>query len=166
MLTFLSVVVAAIIFEYSNGFHDAANAIATVVSTKVLTPGQAVAMAAFVILTGALLGGAVASTIGKGSRSGCCCVRVEHHHMVVRFAFELESRAHWRTLRSSACDGARRLVGHKVERRRMAESCCAHDHLASRWIYFWRATDVFAFPNASSFHAAFCQHAIWQAANL
>jgi inorganic phosphate transporter, PiT family len=66
MFTFLSVVVAAIIFEYSNGFHDAANAIATVVSTKVLTPRQAIAMAAFFNLTGALLGGAVASTIGKG----------------------------------------------------------------------------------------------------
>ena len=66
MLTFLTVVVAAIIFEYSNGFHDAANAIATVVSTKVLTPRQAIAMAAFFNLTGALLGGAVASTIGKG----------------------------------------------------------------------------------------------------
>src|SRR2546422_4180511 len=66
MLTFFSVVVAAIIFEYSNGFHDAANAIATVVSTKVLTPRQAIAMAAFFNLTGALLGGAVAATIGKG----------------------------------------------------------------------------------------------------
>src|SRR5213593_2523151 len=66
MFTFLIVVVAAIIFEYSNGFHDAANAIATVVSTKVLTPRQAIAMAAFFNLTGALFGGAVASTIGKG----------------------------------------------------------------------------------------------------
>jgi PiT family inorganic phosphate transporter len=66
MLTFLTVVVAALIFEYSNGFHDAANAIATVVSTKVLTPRQAIAMAAFFNLTGALLGGAVAATIGKG----------------------------------------------------------------------------------------------------
>jgi len=66
MLTFFSVVVAAIIFEYSNGFHDAANAIATVVSTRVLTPRKAIAMAAFFNLTGALLGGAVASTIGKG----------------------------------------------------------------------------------------------------
>lgn len=66
MLTFLSVVLAAIIFEYSNGFHDAANAIATVVSTRVLAPRQAIAMAAFFNLTGALLGGAVASTIGKG----------------------------------------------------------------------------------------------------
>src|SRR6184192_1249842 len=66
MLTFFFVVVAAIIFEYSNGFHDAANAIATVVSTRVLTPRKAIAMAAFFNLTGALFGGAVASTIGKG----------------------------------------------------------------------------------------------------
>jgi inorganic phosphate transporter, PiT family len=66
MITFFVVVIAAIIFEYSNGFHDAANAIATVVSTKVLTPRQAIAMAAIFNLTGALLGGAVASTIGKG----------------------------------------------------------------------------------------------------
>lgn len=63
---FFIVLGAAILFEYSNGFHDAANAIATVVSTKVLTPRQAIAMAALFNLTGALLGGAVASTIGKG----------------------------------------------------------------------------------------------------
>ena len=66
MTLFLTVVLAAIIFEYINGFHDAANAIATVVSTKVLTPRQAIAMAAVFNLIGALLGGAVASTIGKG----------------------------------------------------------------------------------------------------
>jgi len=66
MLIFIAVVVMAVIFEYTNGFHDAANAIATVVSTKVLTPRQAIAMAAVFNLTGALLGGAVASTVGKG----------------------------------------------------------------------------------------------------
>src|SRR5467141_1080237 len=66
MLTFFCVLLGAIIFEYSNGFHDAANAIATVVSTRVLTPRRAIAMAAFFNLTGALFGGAVASTIGKG----------------------------------------------------------------------------------------------------
>src|SRR5437667_5869792 len=66
MFTFIMVVLAAIIFEYTNGFHDAANAIATVVSTKVLTPRQAIIMAAIFNLTGALLGGAVASTVGKG----------------------------------------------------------------------------------------------------
>jgi inorganic phosphate transporter, PiT family len=66
VLTLILVILAAVIFEYSNGFHDAANAIATVVSTRVLTPRQAIAMAAFFNLTGALFGGAVASTIGKG----------------------------------------------------------------------------------------------------
>jgi PiT family inorganic phosphate transporter len=66
MVLFLLVVLAAIAFEYINGFHDAANAIATVVSTKVLTPRQAIMMAAFFNLTGALTGTAVATTIGKG----------------------------------------------------------------------------------------------------
>ncbi|MEO8439113.1 MAG: inorganic phosphate transporter [Spartobacteria bacterium] len=66
MTLFIVVVLAAILFEYINGFHDAANAIATVVSTKVLTPRQAIAMAAFFNLTGALMGTAVATTIGKG----------------------------------------------------------------------------------------------------
>ena len=66
MTLFLLVVLAAVAFEYINGFHDAANAIATVVSTKVLTPRQAIAMAAFFNLTGALTGTAVAATIGKG----------------------------------------------------------------------------------------------------
>ncbi len=66
MLTLILVILVAVIFEYSNGFHDAANAIATVVSTRVLTPRQAIAMAAFFNLTGALFGGAVAATIGKG----------------------------------------------------------------------------------------------------
>ena len=46
MVLFILVVLAAIAFEYINGFHDAANAIATVVSTG-LTPRQAIALAAF-----------------------------------------------------------------------------------------------------------------------
>jgi PiT family inorganic phosphate transporter len=66
MVLFIVVVLTALLFEYINGFHDAANAIATVVSTKVLTPRQAIAMAAFFNLTGGLMGTAVASTIGKG----------------------------------------------------------------------------------------------------
>jgi PiT family inorganic phosphate transporter len=66
MALFILVVLAALAFEYINGFHDAANAIATVVSTKVLTPRQAITLAAFFNLTGALMGTAVASTIGKG----------------------------------------------------------------------------------------------------
>ncbi len=66
MTAFLLVLLAALVFEYINGFHDAANAIATVVSTKVLTPRQAIALAAFFNLVGAMLGTAVATTIGKG----------------------------------------------------------------------------------------------------
>jgi len=66
MILFLLVLLAAIVFEYINGFHDAANAIATVVSTKVLTPRYAIAMAAFFNLLGAFLGTAVAKTIGAG----------------------------------------------------------------------------------------------------
>ena len=66
MTIFLIVLIAALVFEYINGFHDAANAIATVVSTKVLTPRQAIFLAAVCNLVGALLGTAVASTIGKG----------------------------------------------------------------------------------------------------
>src|SRR3984893_218775 len=66
MILFRIVLSAAIAFEYSNGVHAASNSLATVVSTKVLTPRQAITMAAFFNLTGALAGGAVASTIGKG----------------------------------------------------------------------------------------------------
>jgi PiT family inorganic phosphate transporter len=60
------VVLLGVIFEYVNGFHDAANAIATVVATRVLTPIQAVLMAATLNLVGALSGVAVAKTVGNG----------------------------------------------------------------------------------------------------
>lgn len=67
MLTLVLVVVlAALVFEYINGFHDTANSIATVVATKVLTPLQAVSLAAFTNLVGALWGTAVAKTIASG----------------------------------------------------------------------------------------------------
>lgn len=61
------IVVVALAFDYINGFHDAANSIATVVSTRVLSPGKAVAWAAFFNFAAVFLfGTAVASTIGKG----------------------------------------------------------------------------------------------------
>ena len=66
MIFFLFVLLAAFVFEYINGFHDSANAIATVVSTKVLSPRQAIVWAAFWNLLGALAGTAVATTIGQG----------------------------------------------------------------------------------------------------
>ena len=62
----LGVVLMALIFEYINGFHDTANSIATVVATKVLSPGQAILLAASTNLVGALLGTAVAKTIASG----------------------------------------------------------------------------------------------------
>ncbi|ANB19001.1 inorganic phosphate transporter [Dokdonella koreensis] len=62
----LVVVLAALAFEYINGFHDTANSIATVVATKVLSPGQAVLLAAGTNLVGALMGTAVAKTIASG----------------------------------------------------------------------------------------------------
>ena len=60
------VVLLGITFEFVNGFHDAANAIATVVATRVLTPAQAILMAGVLNLVGALSGEAVANTVGKG----------------------------------------------------------------------------------------------------
>ena len=66
MTLFLIVFLTALVFEYINGFHDTANSIATVVSTKVLTPRQAVMWAAFWNLIGALAGTAVAKTISSG----------------------------------------------------------------------------------------------------
>jgi len=66
MTLILTVIFVALVFEYINGFHDTANSIATVVSTKVLTPRQAVMMAAVTNLIGALWGTAVAKTIASG----------------------------------------------------------------------------------------------------
>jgi PiT family inorganic phosphate transporter len=60
------VVVAALAFDYINGFHDAANAVATVVSTGVLPLRTAILLAALLNFAGALTGTAVAATIGRG----------------------------------------------------------------------------------------------------
>ncbi len=65
-LLLLFIIIVALIFDFTNGAHDSANAIATVVSTKVLSPKTAVLMAASLNLVGALLGTEVANTLGKG----------------------------------------------------------------------------------------------------
>ena len=62
----VAVVLIALVFTYINGFHDTANSIATVVATKVLSPGQAVLLAAVTNLIGAMWGTAVAATIAAG----------------------------------------------------------------------------------------------------
>lgn len=66
MTLIIIVVLVALTFEFINGFHDTANSIATVVSTKVLTPRQAIILAAISNLIGALVGHAVAKTISSG----------------------------------------------------------------------------------------------------
>jgi inorganic phosphate transporter, PiT family len=66
MALILTVIIVALVFEYINGFHDTANSIATVVSTKVLSPRQAIILSAITNLLGALWGTAVAKTIASG----------------------------------------------------------------------------------------------------
>ena len=62
-----AIIVTALVFDYINGFHDAANSIATVVSTRVLSPGRAVVWAAFFNFIAAFgFGTAVAKTVGAG----------------------------------------------------------------------------------------------------
>jgi PiT family inorganic phosphate transporter len=62
----LVILVLGLTFDFINGFHDTANAIATVVATRVLSPGRAVLMAGVLNFVGALSGTAVATTVGKG----------------------------------------------------------------------------------------------------
>lgn len=62
----LAIILLALIFDYINGFHDAANAIATVVATKVMTPRTAVLFGAMFNFAGALMNTHVAATISKG----------------------------------------------------------------------------------------------------
>ncbi|HEX2909445.1 MAG TPA: inorganic phosphate transporter [Chloroflexia bacterium] len=65
LIMLLAILITAVVFDYINGFHDTANAIATVVSTRVLSPFAAVLMAAFFNFVGALTGTSVAKTVGR-----------------------------------------------------------------------------------------------------
>ncbi len=66
LLLLFMVVTAALAFDYINGFHDTANAIATCVSTRALSVKAAIFMAAFLNFAGAMVSTKVAATIGKG----------------------------------------------------------------------------------------------------
>jgi PiT family inorganic phosphate transporter len=66
LVALVVIVVVALAFDYTNGFHDAANAIAVAVSTKALTPRVALALAAVANLVGALISTKVAATVGSG----------------------------------------------------------------------------------------------------
>src|SRR5205809_5148833 len=67
LLSVIALVAVALLFDYINGFHDAANSIAPVVSTRVLSPGKAVIWAAvFNFIAAFTFGTAVAKTVGAG----------------------------------------------------------------------------------------------------
>src|SRR5213082_2165017 len=66
LLLLLAILILGLVFDFINGFHDTANAIATVVATRVLSPGRAVLMAGVLNFVGALSGTAVATTVGRG----------------------------------------------------------------------------------------------------
>ena len=66
LLAVVGLIFVALAFDFINGFHDAANSIATVTATKVLTPNQGITLAAVFELIGAFCGTAVAATIATG----------------------------------------------------------------------------------------------------
>ena len=63
----------AVVFDFINGFHDTANAVATVISTRVLIAAAAIAMAAMLNFVGAITGTEVAKTIGSGIVEQAMC---------------------------------------------------------------------------------------------
>jgi PiT family inorganic phosphate transporter len=78
----IAIVVIALAFDFTNGFHDAANAIATSMSTRALTPCVALALAAVMNFVGAALGTGVAKTVG----SGIIATPASSHGLTVVFA--------------------------------------------------------------------------------
>lgn len=76
MTLLLTVILVALAFEFINGFHDTANSVAAVVGTRVLTPTQAIMLAAVTNLAGALAGTAVATTMGQGLVDAHCVTGV------------------------------------------------------------------------------------------
>ena len=65
-VTLVAVIAVALFFDFTNGFHDTANSIATTVSTRALSPRLAVAMAAVLNFVGAFVSLKVAATVAKG----------------------------------------------------------------------------------------------------
>src|SRR4249920_3433375 len=112
VLYILAIVGVALLFDFINGFHDSANSIATVVATRVLTPGVAVVWAAgFNFVAAFLVGTAVAKTIGKGLVEPCAGSsrhprrahrgdRLEPHHLVAGTSQFVIARADGRVGRS------------------------------------------------------------------
>ena len=121
LLAVVALIVVALIFDYINGFHDAANSIATVVSTRVLSPGKAVVWAAFFNFVAAFtFGTAVAKTVGAGLVDLDVVTfavifagadrrdRLEPDHLVLRPADQLVARADRRLRRRGGRQGGLR----------------------------------------------------------
>ena len=121
-------IVVALAFDFTNGFHDTANAVATSVSTRALSPRMAVLIAAIANLAGAFATTAVAKTVGQGiidtgprdaedgARRGVGCDRVEPAHVVARAAVVVVARADRRPDRR--CARPVRRSGRRVARHR------------------------------------------------
>ena len=136
LLVVIALVLLALVFDYINGFHDAANSIATVVSTRVLSPGKAVIWAAFFNFVAAFaFGTAVAKTVGSGHgrpqrrhlrrdrRRAHRRHRLEPDHLVLRAAHELVARAVRRIRRGGGGQGrASRPSSRPAGRRRSSSS--------------------------------------------
>ena len=91
-LLLVLVVVCALLFDYINGFHDTANAIATVVSTRVLSPRNAIVMAACLNFLGALFSTHVAVTVASGLVDTARFQSVDFHQSAA-FAAKLKNKA-------------------------------------------------------------------------
>ncbi len=124
----IAVVVVALAFDYTNGFHDAANAIATSVSTRALTPRIALVLAAVMNFVGALLGQKVAHTVsdvidtsGFPVNHGLTIVmcgllgrhRLEPDHVVAGAAVLVDPRADRRPGRLGPRRGCARALEHR-----------------------------------------------------
>ena len=123
LLAVVGLIVVALVFDYINGFHDAANSIATVVSTRVLSPGKAVIWAAFFNFVAAFtFGTAVAKTVGSGLvdirivtllgdlRRADRRDRLGPDHLVLRAADQLVARADRRLRRRGGRQGGLRAI--------------------------------------------------------
>ncbi len=85
-----AIIATALVFDYTNGFHDAANAIATSVSTRALSPRRALLLSAVLNLAGAFLTTAVAATVGKGIvRTGSITLTVVGAALIGAIAWNL-----------------------------------------------------------------------------
>ena len=89
-LTVALITAIALIFDYTNGFHDAANAIATTVSTRALKPPYALGMSALLNLAGAFLTTSVATTVGTGIvRTGAITMSIVAAALIGAIAWNL-----------------------------------------------------------------------------